>query len=84
MTIDFTDPNDLVETIHNDCKEDPSLSEAISDDDLFLEAGTENAVLDCKGSIQEAPLKMLFRLFAVLWTSHRPRRLRARMWKQGR
>ena len=59
MTIDFTDPDDLVETVHNDYDEDPSLSEAIADDDPS-EAGTENSVSDYEGNIQEAPVKMLF------------------------
>ena len=59
MTIDFTDPDDFVETVHNDYDEDPSLSEAIVDDDPS-EAGTENSVSDYEGNIQEAPVKMLF------------------------
>jgi viroplasmin and RNaseH domain-containing protein len=61
MTIDFTDSDDFVETIHNDYEEDESFSEAKLDDD-FSEAGTENSVSDYEGKVQEAPLKMLFGL----------------------
>jgi hypothetical protein len=61
MTIDFTDTDNFVETIHNDYDKDPSLLKAILDNDLLL-AGTENSVSDYEGKIQEAPLKMLFDL----------------------
>jgi len=61
MTIDFTDSDDLVETVHNDYEEDPSFLEANLVDDLS-EAGTENSVSDYEGKVQEAPLKMLFGL----------------------
>ena len=38
MTIVFTGPNDFVETVHNNNKEDPTVLEAILDNDL-LESG---------------------------------------------
>ena len=45
-----------METEHDDCNKDPSVLEAILDEDL-LKIGTENSVSDCEGSIQEAPSK---------------------------
>ena len=50
-----------METIHNDYEEEPSLSEAIVDDDPS-EAGTEILVSNYKGNVQEASLKRLFGL----------------------
>ena len=41
MTIDFIDPRDLVETVHTDYNEDPTLSEVIVDDALRLELRTQ-------------------------------------------
>jgi hypothetical protein len=59
MTIDFSDPDDHVETVHNDFYEDDDFSEANLDDDLS-EAGTETSVSDYEGKVQEAPRKMFF------------------------
>ena len=48
MSIDFTNSDNLVETVHSNYDEDPSLLEPIFVDNLS-ETAMENSVLDYKG-----------------------------------
>ena len=70
MTIDFTNSNDLVETVYNDYDEDPSLSKVILDDDLFT--GCWNVEL-CFGLQREAA--EIGALEDALWSQRVPRNL---------
>jgi hypothetical protein len=84
MTIDFTDPDGFVETVHNDYDENPSLSEeAPLDNNDLSEAGTENSVLDYGGEDPIGTLEDALQSQGVLrnlWTSYRPRCLRVHLW----